>query len=90
MYHFQNYNNLTIYCRSYRKKCQGRLRKHLADLCLQAGVAGDAILHYETAIDILRPVNDWLWIGGKLNFFPMIYRCRYFVISLFKVYFYGA
>ncbi|CAG2211007.1 TRAPPC9 [Mytilus edulis] len=50
--------------KSFRKKCQGRLRKHLADLCLQAGISGEAILHYETAIDILKPVNDWLWIGA--------------------------
>ncbi|ESO85285.1 hypothetical protein LOTGIDRAFT_130513 [Lottia gigantea] len=50
--------------RSFKKKCTGRLRKHLADLCLQAGMPGEAILHYQTAIDLLRNVNDFLWIGG--------------------------
>lgn len=50
--------------KSYKKKCQGRLRKHLADLCLLAGLPGEAILHYSTAIDILKPVNDWLWIAA--------------------------
>ncbi|KAK6167354.1 hypothetical protein SNE40_021403 [Patella caerulea] len=50
--------------RTFKKKCTGRLRKHLADLCLQAGMPGEAILHYQTAIDLLRSVNDFLWIGG--------------------------
>ncbi|KAK3598150.1 hypothetical protein CHS0354_030672 [Potamilus streckersoni] len=52
------------YHRSYKKKCQGRLRKHLADFCLQAGLPGEAMLHYNTALDILKPVNDWLWMGA--------------------------
>ncbi|XP_060554230.1 trafficking protein particle complex subunit 9-like [Ruditapes philippinarum] len=50
--------------KSYKKKCQGRLRKHLADLSLLAGLPGEAMLHYSTAIDILKPVNDWLWMAG--------------------------
>lgn len=50
--------------KSFKKKCQGRLRKHLADLCLQAGLPGEAMLHYSTALDILKPVNDSLWIGA--------------------------
>ncbi len=29
--------------RTYKKKCLGRLRKHLADLCLLAGLPGDTI-----------------------------------------------
>nr|XP_022294206.1 trafficking protein particle complex subunit 9-like [Crassostrea virginica] len=60
----KDYIGLDTDTKSFRKKCQGRLRKHLADLCLQAGLPGEAILHYETAIDILRPVNDALWIGA--------------------------
>ncbi|CAG2234614.1 TRAPPC9 [Mytilus edulis] len=60
----KDYVGLDTDTKSFRKKCQGRLRKHLADLCLQAGISGEAILHYETAIDILKPVNDWLWIGA--------------------------
>ncbi|XP_029650274.1 trafficking protein particle complex subunit 9 [Octopus sinensis] len=50
--------------KAYKKKCTGRLRKHLADLCLQAGLPGEAILHYQTSLDILKTVNDWLWIGA--------------------------
>jgi hypothetical protein len=48
----------------YRKRCQGRLRKFLGDLCLLAGVPSEAIAHYQTASDILRNSADWLWLGG--------------------------
>ncbi len=54
-------------CRLYRKRCQGRLRKHLADLCLLAGQAAEALLHYQTALDILRSASDWLWLAGKVS-----------------------
>ncbi|KAL8584214.1 hypothetical protein ACOMHN_034900 [Nucella lapillus] len=50
--------------KSFRRKCMGRLRKHLGDLCLQAGLPGEAILHYQTSLDLLRSVNDFLWMGG--------------------------
>lgn len=50
--------------KSFKRKCQGRLRKHLADLCLQADRPGEAILHYQTSLDILKTVNDSLWIGA--------------------------
>ncbi|XP_005094615.1 trafficking protein particle complex subunit 9 isoform X2 [Aplysia californica] len=50
--------------KSFRKKCMGRLRKHLGDLCLQAAMPGEAVLHYNTALDLLRGVNDFLWMGG--------------------------
>ncbi|WAR17216.1 TPPC9-like protein [Mya arenaria] len=51
--------------KSFKKKCQGRFRKHLADLCLLAGMPGEAMLHYSTALDTLKPVNDWLWMAGE-------------------------
>ncbi|KAJ8321624.1 hypothetical protein KUTeg_000095 [Tegillarca granosa] len=35
----KDYVGLDTDTKSFRKKCQGRLRKHLADLCLQAGYA---------------------------------------------------
>ena len=51
--------------RTYRKRCQGRLRKHLGDLCLLAGQPGEALLHYQTCLDILKSASDWLWLGGE-------------------------
>ncbi|KAL3887830.1 hypothetical protein ACJMK2_000223 [Sinanodonta woodiana] len=63
----KDYIGVDTDAKSYKKKCQGRLRKHLADFCLQAGLPGEAMLHYNTALDILKPVNDWLWMGGSIK-----------------------
>ena len=41
------------------------MRKHLADLNLIAGQTGDAYAQYQSALEILKGANDWLWIGGK-------------------------
>lgn len=51
--------------RHYKKRCQGRMRKHVGDLCLQAGMLQDALVHYHMAVELLRAVNDFLWLGGK-------------------------
>ncbi|KAK9505487.1 hypothetical protein O3M35_009531 [Rhynocoris fuscipes] len=55
---------LDMESRSIRKRSFGRMTKHLGDLCLQAGLYGDAISHYNAAADNLRAVNDWLWIAS--------------------------
>lgn len=56
---------LLLYFRHYKKRCQGRMRKHVGDLCLQAGMLQDALVHYHMAVELLRGVNDFLWLGGK-------------------------
>lgn len=56
---------LLLYLRHYKKRCQGRMRKHVGDLCLQAGMLQDALVHYHMAVELLRGVNDFLWLGGK-------------------------
>ena len=33
----------------------------------QGGLAAEALDHYQTAADLLRPVNDWLWLAGALE-----------------------
>lgn len=53
--------------RHYKKRCQGRMRKHVGDLCLQAGMLQDALVHYHMAVELLRGVNDFLWLGGKFG-----------------------
>lgn len=55
--------------RSNRKRSLGRMTKHLGDLSLQAGLFTDALTHYQTAADILRSINDWLWLAGNLPHF---------------------
>ena len=54
--------------RSNKKRCAGRARKQQGDLCLQAGLPFDAIVHYIAAAELLRSANDWLWLGGKAAF----------------------
>uniref|UniRef100_A0A8D0CTD5 Trafficking protein particle complex subunit 9 n=1 Tax=Sander lucioperca TaxID=283035 RepID=A0A8D0CTD5_SANLU len=53
--------------RHYKKRCQGRMRKHVGDLCLQAGMLQDALVHYHMAVELLRGVNDFLWLGAALE-----------------------
>ncbi|XP_061885324.1 trafficking protein particle complex subunit 9 isoform X1 [Entelurus aequoreus] len=53
--------------RHYKKRCQGRTRKHVGDLCLQAGMLQDALVHYHMAVELLRAVNDFLWLGAALE-----------------------
>lgn len=60
----RDFVGLDMESRSNRKRCLGRMTKHLGDLCLQTGLPADALTNYHTAVDILRAINDWLWIGG--------------------------
>ncbi|XP_075067777.1 trafficking protein particle complex subunit 9 isoform X3 [Mixophyes fleayi] len=53
--------------RHYKKRCQGRMRKHVGDLCLQAGMLQDALVHYHMAVELLRAVNDFVWLGAALE-----------------------
>lgn len=54
------------------------MTKHLGDLSLQAGVLSDALSYYSSAADILRTVNDWLWLGGAFEG-----QCAASVVALF-------
>uniref|UniRef100_A0A3Q4FXZ2 Trafficking protein particle complex subunit 9 n=1 Tax=Neolamprologus brichardi TaxID=32507 RepID=A0A3Q4FXZ2_NEOBR len=53
--------------RHYKKRCQGRMRKHVGDLCLQAAMLQDALVHYHMAVELLRGVNNFLWLGAALE-----------------------
>lgn len=53
--------------RASRKRCVGRLKKQLGDLCLQVGLVGEAAQHYTQAAEILKACNDWLWLAGCLE-----------------------
>ncbi|KDR24045.1 NIK- and IKBKB-binding protein-like protein [Zootermopsis nevadensis] len=60
----KDFVGLDLESRSNRKRCVGRMTKHLGDLSLQAGLATEALSYYSSAIDILKAVGDWLWLGG--------------------------
>ncbi|XP_029447934.1 trafficking protein particle complex subunit 9 isoform X2 [Rhinatrema bivittatum] len=57
----------TTSSRHYKKRCQGRMRKHVGDLCLQAGMLQDSLVHYHMSVELLRSVNDFLWLGAALE-----------------------
>ncbi|XP_015605441.1 protein brunelleschi [Cephus cinctus] len=60
----KDFIGLDLESRNNKKRCCGRITKHLGDLCLQAGLPGDALSHYNSAASILQAVNDWLWLGA--------------------------
>lgn len=60
----KDFVGLDLESRSNRKRCLGRMTKHLGDLSLQAGLVTEALGCYSSAVDILKAVNDWLWLGG--------------------------
>lgn len=53
--------------RSFRKKCLGRMRKHIADLSLLAGLPVEALQHYLSAIEQLKAANDKLWLASAIE-----------------------
>lgn len=50
--------------RNNKNRCTGRMTKHLGDLCLQAGLITESLAYYAQAVEILKAVNDWLWLGA--------------------------
>ncbi|XP_032667363.1 protein brunelleschi [Odontomachus brunneus] len=60
----KDFIGLDLESRNNKKRCVGRMTKHLGDLCLQAGLPAEALSHYNSAANILQAVNDWLWLGA--------------------------
>ena len=56
-----------LYNSGNKKKCAGRNKKRLGDLCLLANLSYDALSHYAAAVDGLRSANDLLWLAGALE-----------------------
>lgn len=50
--------------RTFKKRCQGHLRKQVADLSLQLGLPLEALSLYSEAADLLKGVPDWLWLAA--------------------------
>src|SRR5699024_2739182 len=50
--------------RSFRRKCMGRMRKHIADLSLLAGLPQESLTNYISAIEQLKAVSDKLWLAS--------------------------
>lgn len=52
----------------------GRVTKNLADLTLQAGLVGESLSMYHSAAEILKSVNDWLWLAAAKEGMHFIYK----------------
>ncbi|XP_033330236.1 trafficking protein particle complex subunit brun isoform X2 [Megalopta genalis] len=63
----KDFIGLDLESRNNRKRCVGRMTKHLGDLCLQAGLPADALSNYNNAASTLQAVNDWLWLGAAFE-----------------------
>ena len=63
----KDFVGLDMESRNNRKRVLGRLKKHLGDLSLQAGLLAEAWNYYNVAVDVLRPANDWLWLAASLE-----------------------
>lgn len=50
-----------------KRRLQGRHRKFIGDLCLLTGKSKEALLNYHSAVDSLRAVGDYLWLGIALE-----------------------
>lgn len=60
----KDFVGLDMESRNNRKRCTGRMTKHLGDLCLQAGLISESLTYYANAAEMLKSVNDWLWLGA--------------------------
>lgn len=50
--------------RNNKKRCMGRVTKHLADLTLQSGLVAESLSLFHTASETLRAISDSLWLGA--------------------------
>lgn len=60
----KDFVGLDMESRNNKKRCTGRMTKHLGDLCLQAGLISESLTYYSNASETLKSVNDWLWLGA--------------------------
>lgn len=60
----KDFVGLDMDSRNNRKRCVGRVTKHLADLYLQAGLVEESLSLFHSACDTLRAIGDALWVGA--------------------------
>ncbi|KAK4874594.1 hypothetical protein RN001_013954 [Aquatica leii] len=60
----KDFGGLGMDSRRNKKRGNGRMTKHLGDLYLQAGLLSESLGYYHSAVETLKSVNDWLWLGA--------------------------
>lgn len=68
-----------------RKLRLGRMKKHIADLNLQAGLPHEAFSMYTFAIELLKSAGDWLWLAGTYEG-----QCASSMVCLYPAQHYGV
>jgi len=63
----RDFVGLDLDSRVNKRRASGRFRKHVGDLSLLCGLAGEAYSCYEAAAEALRSCNDWLWLANALE-----------------------
>ncbi|CAK1555670.1 unnamed protein product [Leptosia nina] len=60
----RDFVGLDMESRNNKKRCMGRVTKNLADLTLQSGLVAESLTQYHSSAEILKSVNDWLWLAA--------------------------
>lgn len=60
----KDFVGLDMESRNNKKRCMGRVTKNLADLTLQSGLVNESLSLYHSSAEILKSVNDWLWLAA--------------------------
>ena len=60
----KDFVGLDLESRNNKKRCIGRMTKHLGDLTLQAGLVSESLNLYHAASETLRAISDSLWLGA--------------------------
>ncbi|KAL0871281.1 hypothetical protein ABMA27_005032 [Loxostege sticticalis] len=60
----KDFVGLDMESRNNKKRCMGRVTKNLADLTLQSGLVAESLSLYHNSAEILKSVNDWLWLAA--------------------------
>lgn len=63
----KDFVGLDLESRNNKKRCVGRMTKHLADLTLQAGLVAESLSLFQTASETLRAISDSLWLGAAFE-----------------------
>ncbi|XP_058058745.1 protein brunelleschi isoform X2 [Anopheles bellator] len=60
----KDFVGLDLESRNNKKRCIGRMTKHLGDLTLQAGLVSESLNFFHAASETLRAISDSLWLGA--------------------------
>uniref|UniRef100_A0A1S4J791 Uncharacterized protein n=2 Tax=Culex quinquefasciatus TaxID=7176 RepID=A0A1S4J791_CULQU len=63
----KDFVGLDLESRNNKKRCVGRMTKHLGDLTLQAGLVAESLNLFHSASETLRAISDSLWLGAAFE-----------------------